>query len=194
MGKQMEKQHCASLEWLKQRVGGGGRCTIAGVNRWLTGWTSCVSVLHLRLPTHHGFRLGPAQQELRTFPACCSQPSRKKSLPHITMTPYQLERPCLINPVPRPTHLSCTYIQAAESEGCQVVVMTHHAPSVHGTSHPMHDGSSIAAAFVTDLDQDPVLTCKAVRAWVSGHTHYCTRQVWGAGGGVGGGVEVWGKV
>lgn len=70
-----------------------------------------------------------------------------------------------------------------------MVVMTHHAPSVHGTSHPMHDGSSIASAFVTDLDQDPVLTCKAVRAWVFGHTHYCTRQAWGAGGGVGGGVE-----
>jgi predicted phosphodiesterase len=64
-------------------------------------------------------------------------------------------------------------IQKAKDAGEKVVVLTHHAPSVNGTSHPRHKGSTINSAFSTDLEY---LMGEHVKSWVFGHTHYSSDQ------------------
>jgi len=57
----------------------------------------------------------------------------------------------------------------------RVIVVTHHAPCVKGTSEPKFDGSPWESAFATDL-----LTKSEdwpnVKTWVYGHTHYSTEM------------------
>ena len=51
-----------------------------------------------------------------------------------------------------------------------VVVLTHHTPSLVGTSNPRYDGNELSHCFSTNLTnllEDPV-----VRVWACGHTHY----------------------
>ena len=50
------------------------------------------------------------------------------------------------------------------------LVLTHHTPSLQGTSNPQYDGNKLSHCFstnLTDLVQHP-----AVRAWACGHTHW----------------------
>jgi predicted phosphodiesterase len=51
----------------------------------------------------------------------------------------------------------------------RLVVVTHHAPLVLGTSHAKHTGSKLNCAFATDL---PHLIRDPVEIWVHGHTHH----------------------
>ncbi|KFX94456.1 hypothetical protein V490_04356 [Pseudogymnoascus sp. VKM F-3557] len=57
----------------------------------------------------------------------------------------------------------------------QIVVVTHHAPTVQGSSSPLHAGNPWGSAFATDLlgnKDKPALS--DVQWWIFGHTHFCT--------------------
>lgn len=57
----------------------------------------------------------------------------------------------------------------------KILVVTHHAPSVHGSSNPIHDGNPWGSSFATDLlgiEDKPGLS--DVQWWIFGHTHFCT--------------------
>mmetsp|Transcript_16294 Transcript_16294/g.25310 ORF Transcript_16294/g.25310 Transcript_16294/m.25310 type:complete len:203 (-) Transcript_16294:138-746(-) len=60
-------------------------------------------------------------------------------------------------------------IEGAKERGEKVVVMTHHAPTFHRTSHPRYTGNNIQSGFATDLEY---LLTPPVTAWLYGHTHY----------------------
>ena len=53
-----------------------------------------------------------------------------------------------------------------------IVIATHHAPCLKGTSSPEHDASPVSSAFATELLATG--SWKGVRAWIFGHTHYST--------------------
>lgn len=54
-------------------------------------------------------------------------------------------------------------------EARSILVLTHHAPSLTGTSNPKYEDSPWSSAFATDLlSQD----WNGVKTWVFGHTHY----------------------
>lgn len=53
-----------------------------------------------------------------------------------------------------------------------ILVVTHHAPSLTGTSAPEHVNNPWTPAFATDLL--PRLNTDRVKTWVFGHTHYTT--------------------
>ena len=60
----------------------------------------------------------------------------------------------------------------ARENGQKAVVLTHHTPSMEGTSHPQYDRSDISCCFSSDLrllleEESPNLV-----AWACGHTHY----------------------
>lgn len=55
----------------------------------------------------------------------------------------------------------------------KILIVTHHAPSIKGTSEPRFEGSEINTAFATDLLERKE-DWKDVVAWVYGHTHYST--------------------
>lgn len=60
-----------------------------------------------------------------------------------------------------------------EHKGKQAIVVTHHAPSMKDTIHPMYHGSPLNHAFASDIVfQD---TDKAPDVWCYGHTHYNVR-------------------
>ncbi|KAJ5958281.1 uncharacterized protein N7479_005431 [Penicillium vulpinum] len=52
-----------------------------------------------------------------------------------------------------------------------ILVVTHHAPSLQGTSSPQHAKNLWNCAFGTDLLSLP---WEGVKIWVFGHTHYTT--------------------
>lgn len=52
----------------------------------------------------------------------------------------------------------------------QVVVLTHHTPSVMGTSAPQYIGDKMNSCFSTDLTR--LMESPQVVAWCSGHTHW----------------------
>ncbi len=56
----------------------------------------------------------------------------------------------------------------------KILVVTHHAPLVTGTSAPQFDNSKISSAFSSDLIS---LMNSPVNIWVFGHTHYSSKQV-----------------
>lgn len=56
--------------------------------------------------------------------------------------------------------------------GRDVLVVTHHAPSLTGTSAPEHANNPWTPAFATDLL--PGLNTDRVKTWVFGHTHHTT--------------------
>lgn len=60
-------------------------------------------------------------------------------------------------------------IAAASTRHQTVVVLTHHTPSMTGTSAPQYDGSELSYCFSTDLTR---LMQPHVAAWCSGHTHH----------------------
>ena len=62
-----------------------------------------------------------------------------------------------------------------EKDGKQkrILVVTHHAPTVKGSSAPEHAGNAWSSAFATDLIGNPKWKALAdVQWWVFGHTHY----------------------
>jgi len=71
--------------------------------------------------------------------------------------------------------------QAAEDER-HCVIMTHHAPSFHGTCAPRHENSDISSGFCTSLErllQPPVIS------WLFGHTHWSSWQRYRSEGSIG---------
>ncbi|KAG8162789.1 hypothetical protein KVR01_007267 [Diaporthe batatas] len=59
-----------------------------------------------------------------------------------------------------------------DQQGRNILVVTHHAPSLAGTSAPEHAGNPWTPAFATDLLPD--LQTGRVKTWVFGHTHHTT--------------------
>ncbi|KAG8415362.1 hypothetical protein J3459_011424 [Metarhizium acridum] len=61
----------------------------------------------------------------------------------------------------------------------EILVATHHAPCVAGTSHPDHSSNTGTVAFATDLiTQDGAQDgLDHVKVWAFGHTHYSTDTV-----------------
>lgn len=60
----------------------------------------------------------------------------------------------------------------AQRGGRNILVVTHHAPSLEGTSAPEHVNNPWTPAFATDLL--PRLSTEKVKTWVFGHTHHTT--------------------
>ncbi|KFY91669.1 hypothetical protein V500_04539 [Pseudogymnoascus sp. VKM F-4518 (FW-2643)] len=57
----------------------------------------------------------------------------------------------------------------------QILVVTHHAPSVQESSSPLHIGNPWGSAFATNLlgnKDKPAFS--DVQWWIFGHTHFCT--------------------
>lgn len=55
----------------------------------------------------------------------------------------------------------------------KVVVFTHHAPTVEGTSDPKFKGSPGASAFATELTELPLWSDSSpLVLWAFGHTHH----------------------
>ncbi|KAL1304327.1 hypothetical protein AAFC00_000729 [Neodothiora populina] len=64
-----------------------------------------------------------------------------------------------------------------EDPSRKVMVVTHHAPSNQGTSHPAHTQNSWTSAFSTALLEGEGATWSGisnVRYWIFGHTHWTT--------------------
>ncbi|KZV86832.1 calcineurin-like phosphoesterase, partial [Exidia glandulosa HHB12029] len=57
----------------------------------------------------------------------------------------------------------------------RVVVLTHHAPTLNGTSDRKHAGSAVAAGYATELSSRKDLwgADSPVKVWAFGHTHHC---------------------
>ncbi|KAI0651953.1 Ser/Thr protein phosphatase protein [Trametes meyenii] len=60
---------------------------------------------------------------------------------------------------------------AAHEPHRKVIVMTHHAPTVDGTSNPQHTGSLTSSAYHTELTGGPCWK-EPVKIWAFGHTHW----------------------
>ncbi|OJD22127.1 hypothetical protein ACJ73_06531 [Blastomyces percursus] len=57
----------------------------------------------------------------------------------------------------------------------KIVVISHHTPSVQGTSKPSDEGSPYSSAFAPNLLDGETRSCfEAVQCWTFGHTHYST--------------------
>ncbi|KAI3393716.1 hypothetical protein diail_3760, partial [Diaporthe ilicicola] len=59
-----------------------------------------------------------------------------------------------------------------QQQARNIMVVTHHAPSLTGTSAPEHVNNPWTPAFATDLL--PRLNTDRVKTWVFGHTHHTT--------------------
>ncbi|KAH8883278.1 putative calcineurin-like phosphoesterase [Thozetella sp. PMI_491] len=57
-----------------------------------------------------------------------------------------------------------------ETRGRDVLIATHHAPSLQGTSSPQHVDNPWTSAFATDVLQQG--TWEGVGVWAFGHTHF----------------------
>lgn len=71
--------------------------------------------------------------------------------------------------------LNTTVAQLAREEPHRrVVVFTHHAPTVEGTSDPKFAGreNPTASAFASELTSEPCWTAGIVTLWAFGHTHW----------------------
>ena len=57
----------------------------------------------------------------------------------------------------------------------KILVVTHYAPAIRGTSAPANEGNPWSSAFSTDLlGQHGGSPLDTVQYWVFGHTHYCS--------------------
>lgn len=66
---------------------------------------------------------------------------------------------------------------AREGRERRLLVATHHAPSLEGTSRPKDAGNPWSAAFasnVLDREGGDGWGEEGVQVWAYGHTHYCT--------------------
>ncbi|KAH7346530.1 ser/Thr protein phosphatase-like protein superfamily [Rhexocercosporidium sp. MPI-PUGE-AT-0058] len=64
-------------------------------------------------------------------------------------------------------------LRAKGERARRVLVVTHHAPSIQGTSSLANAGNPWSSAFATDLLGDS--SWDGVKAWVFGHTHFTTQ-------------------
>ena len=60
-------------------------------------------------------------------------------------------------------------IAVAKAKGQRLIVVTHHAPAVEGTSPPLHDKSRLKSAYASDLT---ALFSPTIAVWCHGHTHH----------------------
>lgn len=58
-----------------------------------------------------------------------------------------------------------------------VLVVTHHAPCMEGTSHPKNSNNPWSVAFATDVFDAREWRDSGIGYWVFGHTHYTTEMV-----------------
>ena len=65
--------------------------------------------------------------------------------------------------------------QTRNHEPRRIIVVTHYAPCIEGTSDPEHTTSDCSSAFATDLLHNDCWS--GVNIWVFGHTHYSTTFV-----------------
>lgn len=56
----------------------------------------------------------------------------------------------------------------------KILVITHHAPTIHGTSSPKNSDNPWGSAFATELLGDSGTSWVDVKVWVFGHTHFTT--------------------
>ncbi|GLI64315.1 hypothetical protein VaNZ11_007540 [Volvox africanus] len=63
-----------------------------------------------------------------------------------------------------------TAVATARQRGLVPIVLSHHAPSMRGTSRPTFAGHPSTHAYSTDLE--PFLATSGIAAWYCGHTHY----------------------
>lgn len=64
--------------------------------------------------------------------------------------------------------------QKESLETRSILVVTHHAPTLQGTSNPKYENSPWSSAFATDLLSQRWESWDSVKTWVFGHTHYST--------------------
>jgi len=69
----------------------------------------------------------------------------------------------------------CATIRAQEPHR-RIIVLTHHAPTRHGTSAPKYADSLVASAFATELTTHRVWA-SPILLWAFGHTHFNSDQV-----------------
>ncbi|KAF7895067.1 hypothetical protein EAF00_006881 [Botryotinia globosa] len=56
----------------------------------------------------------------------------------------------------------------------KILVITHHAPTIHGTSSTKNSNNPWGSAFATELLGDSSMSWVDVKVWVFGHTHFTT--------------------
>lgn len=61
----------------------------------------------------------------------------------------------------------------AQNKKQSVLLITHHAPSLQGTSNLQHANNPWSSAFATDIISQ-ISKSSGVKVWVFGHTHYTT--------------------
>jgi hypothetical protein len=54
----------------------------------------------------------------------------------------------------------------------EVIVFTHHAPTIRGTAEPKYEGGATNSAFSTELTGETCWTSGKVKLWAFGHTHW----------------------
>jgi hypothetical protein len=69
----------------------------------------------------------------------------------------------------------CATIRAQEPHR-RIVVLTHHAPTRHGTCAPKYADSLVAPAFATELTTHAVWAYP-ISIWAFGHTHFNSDQM-----------------
>ncbi|KAA1478524.1 Ser/Thr protein phosphatase superfamily protein [Dentipellis sp. KUC8613] len=72
--------------------------------------------------------------------------------------------------------LNATIAQIAQDEPQRkVIVFTHHAPTIEGTTDPKFSGTNhpTNSAFATELTKETCWTAGNVTLWACGHTHWC---------------------
>ena len=62
---------------------------------------------------------------------------------------------------------------AAREPDRQIIIFTHHAPTVRDTGDPKFDGQPSNSAFATELTGQPCWKSGKVKFWGFGHTHWC---------------------
>lgn len=73
----------------------------------------------------------------------------------------------------RKTLEECKKFKTQQNKNLTIVIATHHAPLVFGTSNPKYNGDPIACAFASDCSD----MMADVDLWIFGHTHYNNSQI-----------------
>jgi hypothetical protein len=69
--------------------------------------------------------------------------------------------------------LNATVLEISSTEPeREIVVFTHHAPTLAATADPKFDGQPTNSAFATELTEEVVWTSGKVKMWAFGHTHW----------------------
>lgn len=56
-----------------------------------------------------------------------------------------------------------------------LIIITHHAPLIEGTSNPIYKESNINSCFSSDLSELITKNTKSIKYWIFGHTHWSSR-------------------